>query len=341
MRKYIQESEIKPYKIMAIDDDQGVLDSLKVVLKRNGYELTCYQNPIEGINALKNDKYDVLLLDFIMNELHGDQVVSEIRNFDQQLYIILLTGHKDLAPPLGTLKQLDIQGYCEKSDNLNQLILLVESAIKSVSQMRTINNINEELEEKNKDLEKAYLDTIGIIRQTVEAKDPYTKGHSDRVSKYSVLIGRKLGLDEKELHVLEIGGFFHDIGKIGIPDNILLKEAKLNYEEYEQIKKHPLIGANILIGVKMFEEIIPIVLHHHERFDGKGYPNGLFGENIPYLARIVSVADAYDAMTTKRSYRNALPIEVAIAELKKCSGMQFEPKIVDAFVDIIVDSISE
>ena len=91
----------------------------------------------------------------------------------------------------------------------------------------------------------------------------------------------------------------------------------------------------------MFEEIIPIVLHHHERFDGKGYPNGLFGENIPYLARIVSVADAYDAMTTKRSYRNALPIEVAIAELKKCSGMQFEPKIVDAFVDIIVDSISE
>ena len=127
MRKYMQNVATKPYKIIAVDDDQGILDSLKVVLKRNGYDLTTFQNPIDAIEFLKKESYDLLLLDFIMDELHGDQVVEEIRKFDKNLYILLLTGHKDLAPPLETLKQLEIQGYCEKSDNLDQLLILIES----------------------------------------------------------------------------------------------------------------------------------------------------------------------------------------------------------------------
>lgn len=335
MRKYMQENDTKPYKIMAVDDDPGILDSLKVVLKRSGYDLACYQNPLEAIEVLKNEKFDLLLLDFIMDELHGDQVVAEIRKFDLNLYILLLTGHKDLAPPLETLKQLDIQGYCEKSDNLDQLILLIESALKSVDQMRVINEINEELKGKNEELERAYLDTIGILRQTVEAKDPYTRGHSDRVSAYSVLIGEKLGLNDEDLHTLKIGGLFHDIGKIGIPDSILLKESKLDDEEYSQIKNHPSIGAHILGDVPMFKSIIPIVLHHHERFDGRGYPSQLAGENIPLFARIAAVSDTFDAMTSKRSYRDALSIDIVVAEIEKCSGYQFDPKIANAFLEII------
>ena len=230
-----------------------------------------------------------------MDPLHGDEVVEKIREFDKSLYILLLTGHKDLAPPLETLKRLDIQGYCEKSDNFDQLLLLIQSALKSVDQMHLINQINEELKEKNEELEQAYLDTIGILRQTVEAKDTYTRGHSDRVSAYSVLIGEKLGLDENTLHTLKIGGLFHDIGKIGIPDSILLKESKLDDEEYTQIKNHPSIGAHILGGVPMFKDILPIVLHHHERFDGRGYPSQLAGEDIPLVARIAAVADTFDA----------------------------------------------
>ena len=335
MRKYMQENETKPYKIMAVDDDPGILDSLRVVLRRNGYDLTCYENPVEAIKALEKEHYDLLLLDFIMDELHGDQVVAEIRKFDLNLYILLLTGHKDLAPPLQTLKQLDIQGYCEKSDNLDQLILLIESALKSVDQMRLINDINEELKDKNEELEQAYLDTIGILRQTVEAKDPYTRGHSDRVSAYSVLIGEKLELSEEELHTLKIGGLFHDIGKIGIPDSILLKESKLDDEEYSQIKNHPSIGAHILGDVSMFKDIIPMVLHHHERFDGRGYPSQLKGEDIPLIARIAAVADTFDAMTSKRSYRDALPLDVVIAEIEKCSGAQFDPNIASVFLDIL------
>ena len=335
MRKYMQETEVFPYKIMAVDDDSGILDSLKVVLKRVGYELICYANPVEAIKELKKEHYDLLLLDFIMEPLHGDQVVEEIRSFDSSLYILLLTGHKDLAPPLETLKKLDIQGYCEKSNNFDQLLLLIESGLKSVEQMHIINEINEELKDKNDELEKAYLDTIGILRQTVEAKDPYTRGHSDRVSEYSVLLGQKLGADEDTLHSLKIGGLFHDIGKIGIPDSILLKESKLDDEEYSQIKNHPSIGAHILGDAEIFKEILPIVLHHHERYDGRGYPSQLAGEDIPYMARIAAVVDTFDAMTSKRSYRNALPIDVVKDEIKKCSGTQFDPQMADAFLDIL------
>lgn len=335
MRKYQQETVLYPYKIMAIDDDAGILDSLKVVLNKNGYAIDIYTNPLDAIEVLRKDHYDLLLLDFIMDPLHGDQVVEKIREFDKSLYILLLTGHKDLAPPLETLKKLDIQGYCEKSSDFEQLLLLIQSGLKSVDQMKLINRINDELADKNDELEKSYMDTIGILRQTVEAKDPYTRGHSDRVSEYSVLIGQKLNLDDKTLHTLKIGGLFHDIGKIGIPDSILLKESKLDDDEYSQIRNHPSIGAHILGDVAMFKDIIPIVLHHHEKFDGHGYPSQLKGEDIPYLARIAAVADTFDAMTSKRSYRNALPLDVVKDEIKRCSGTQFDPAIAEVFLDIL------
>lgn len=335
MRKYLQENVTSPYKIMAVDDDSGILDSLKVVLQRSGYGLVCYTNPLEAIEALKKEHFDLLLLDFIMDPLHGDQVVQDIREFDKNLYILLLTGHKDLAPPLETLKKLDIQGYCEKSDSFEQLLLLIQSGLKSVEQMHLISSINEELNEKNEELEKAYLDTIGILRQTVEAKDTYTRGHSDRVSAYSVLIGEKLGLSDKDIHTLKIGGLFHDIGKIGVPDSILLKSSKLSDDEYSQIKNHPSIGAHILGDVPMFQDIIPIVLHHHERFDGNGYPSQLKGSDIPYFARIAAVADTFDAMTSKRSYRDSLPVDVVKDEITRCSGTQFDPDIAKVFLDIL------
>ena len=335
MRKYMQETVAAPYKIMAVDDDTGILDSLKVVLRRSGYELTTFSNPLEAIEALRKEHYDLLLLDFMMDPIHGDQVVAEVRKFDSSIYILLLTGHKDMAPPLQTLRDLDIQGYCEKSNNFDQLLLLIESGLKSVDQMHIISEINEKLKEKNEELKKAYMDTIGILRHTVEAKDPYTRGHSDRVSEFSVLLGKKLGVDEETLRILKIGGLFHDIGKIGIPDSILLKESKLDDYEYSQIKNHPTIGVHILGDVEMFKSIIPVVKHHHERFDGKGYPSQLQGTDIPYVARIAAVADTYDAMTSKRSYRDPLAVEIVMAEIEKCSGTQFDPECAKAWLEIM------
>ena len=335
MRKNMITAESNGYRIIVVDDEQGIVDSLSIFLKRSGYDFTGLTNPLEAIERVRNEHFDMMILDFMMDPIHGDEVVEEIRKFNKDLYILLLTGHKDLAPPLETIKRLEIQGYCEKSDKFDQLLLLIESGIKSIEQMNTIKTINEQLHDKNEELERAYLDTIGILRQTVEAKDPYTRGHSDRVSEYSVLIGKKLGLDEKTLHILKIGGLFHDIGKIGIPDSILLKESKLSDEEYSQIKNHPMIGVHMLGDAAIFTDILPIVKHHHERYDGRGYPSQLVGEDIPYVARIAAVAHTFDAMTSKRSYRDSLPIDVVRSEIERCSGTQFDPNIAKVFLDIM------
>lgn len=335
MRKNMVNHTTNGYKVIVVDDEQGIVDSLSIFLKRSGYDFTGLTNPLDAIERVKSEHFDMMILDFMMDPIHGDEVVEEIRKFNKDLYILLLTGHKDLAPPLETIKRLDIQGYCEKSDKFDQLLLLIESGIKSIEQMNTIKKINTELQDKSEELEKAYLDTIGILRQTVEAKDPYTRGHSDRVSEFSVLIGKKMGLDEETLHILKVGGLFHDIGKIGIPDSILLKESKLSDEEYSQIKNHPTIGAHMLGDATVFKDIIPIVKHHHERFDGKGYPSQLAGENIPFVARIAAVADTFDAMTSKRTYRDALPLSVVKEEIEKCSGTQFDPAIAKVFLDIL------
>ena len=335
MRKNMITAESNGYKIIVVDDEQGIVDSLSIFLKRSGYDFTGLTNPLEAIERVRNEHFDMMILDFMMDPIHGDEVVEEIRKFNKDLYILLLTGHKDLAPPLETIKRLEIQGYCEKSDKFDQLLLLIESGIKSIEQMNTIKTINKQLHDKNEELERAYLDTIGILRQTVEAKDPYTRGHSDRVSEYSVLIGKKLGLDEKTLHILKIGGLFHDIGQIGIPDSILLKESKLSDEEYSQIKNHPMIGVHMLGDAAIFTDILPIVKHHHERYDGRGYPSQLVGDDIPYVARIAAVADTFDAMTSKRSYRDSLPIDVVRAEIERCSGTQFDPNIAKVFLDIM------
>ena len=341
MRHSEQDIQIKPYKIIAVDDESGIIDSLSVFLKRSGYQLTGVTDPLEAIERVKTEHFDLMLLDYIMTPIHGDKVVEEIRKFNETLYILLLTGHKDLAPPLETIRKLSIQGYCEKSDKFDQLLLLIESAIKSIEQMNMIASINLELKKSKEDLERAYLESIEALRFTVEAKDRYTKGHSDRVSEYSVLIGKEIGLSDEELKKLRIGGLFHDIGKIGVPDSILLKTEKLTDEEYSEIKNHPSIGKHILSSASIFSDIIPIVYHHHEKYDGTGYPGKLKGEDIPLLARITAIADTFDAMTSKRSYRNALSLDVAKEEIKRCSGTQFDPKLVEAFIKVYEQKYNE
>ena len=337
----IANDESKKYKIIAVDDEEGIIDSLSVFLERSGYNLVGVTNPVEAIERVKKEHFDLMLLDFIMTPFHGDQVVEEIRKFDKELYILLLTGHKDIAPPLETIKRLEIQGYCEKSDKFDQLLLLIESAVKSIDQMREIKRINNELSETNQKLEKAYMESIETLRYTVEAKDPYTKGHSDRVAQYSVLIAKKMGLSEEEQKTLLIGGLFHDIGKIGVPDTILRKPSKLTDDEYSEIKNHPSIGAHILAPATIFQDIIPIVKHHHERFDGKGYPSQLKGENIPIFARIAAVADTFDAMTSRRTYRGPVELDLVKAEIEKCKGTQFDPQIADIFLDILNNDYKE
>ena len=180
MRKNMVNHESNGYKIIVVDDEQGIVDSLSIFLKRSGYDFTGLTNPLEAIERVKSEHFDMMILDFMMDPIHGDEVVEEIRKFNKDLYILLLTGHKDLAPPLETIKRLEIQGYCEKSDKFDQLLLLIESGIKSIEQMNTIKEINEELHDKNEELEKAYsapyVTVEAMLKEIVSIIDvPYKK----------------------------------------------------------------------------------------------------------------------------------------------------------------------
>jgi putative nucleotidyltransferase with HDIG domain len=182
-------------------------------------------------------------------------------------------------------------------------------------------------------LHESYLDTLKILSASIDARDQYTLGHSQRVSQLSLLIGRKLGLDEAELKDLEIACLFHDIGKIRVPDRILKKEGALDDEEHALMSQHPQHGAEILGLAASLQKFIPAAISHHERYDGQGYPQGLKGEEIPLFAAIVAIADCYDAMTSSRPYRAGLAASVALAEIQRCRGTQFAPKLVDLFIE--------
>jgi putative nucleotidyltransferase with HDIG domain len=182
---------------------------------------------------------------------------------------------------------------------------------------------------------KDKLSIIRALSSTVDAKDHHTAGHSIKVSDYSVKIAEALGLSERDIVDIKYAALLHDIGKIGIPDEIIKKPTKLTPEEFEIVKTHPQIGAKIIKEIESLSAMVPIILHHHERFDGKGYPDGLKGDAIPIGARIVHVTDAYDTMVSARAYRDMLPAELAVSELRKNAGNQFDPKIVEEFITIL------
>ena len=184
-------------------------------------------------------------------------------------------------------------------------------------------------------LEKAYLDTLSALTNAIDAKDSYTRGHSDRVTELSVRLAKEAKLDHAELEKIRLGGVLHDIGKIGIPESILNKPGRLDDQEFEVIKSHPVLGVSILGSVEFLKNVVPVIKHHHERYDGKGYPDKLKGTDIPYLARIVSIADTYDAMTTNRPYRKALTAEESLKEIERCKGTQFDPELADLFIEMI------
>jgi len=219
--------------------------------------------------------------------------------------------------------------YSYEEDDMRRLMLVVDNLAIAMENARLF-----------EELRTANFETMMALAQALETKDVYTRGHSERIVKLGVAVARRLGLPEENRELLKYAAILHDIGKIGIPDSILNKPGRLTDEEYRLVKEHPAIGAEIVKQVKALEPVASIILQHQERWDGKGYPYGMKGEDIPMEARIISVLDAYDAMTSDRSYRKALPVQTAIAELKRCSGTQFDPKVVNAFLaELTLDKI--
>lgn len=195
------------------------------------------------------------------------------------------------------------------------------------------------LEQSYAQLDLSYRNTVMALSNAVDARDKYTAGHSQRVANIATAIGQFMGIDSISSQRLELAALLHDIGKIGIPDEILHKPSKLSEHDFETIKRHPLIGFNILKDINFLDSVLPIILHHHERYDGHGYPIGIKGEAIPFESRIIAVADSYDAMTSDRPYRKGLISDVALKEIQRCAGTQFDPIIVEAFMKINFQSL--
>jgi putative nucleotidyltransferase with HDIG domain len=191
------------------------------------------------------------------------------------------------------------------------------------------------------DVHGLMMGLLHSLTSAVDAKDAYTCGHSERVALLGKTLAQEFGLDDHQVERIYMAGLLHDVGKIGVPEAVLRKPGKLTMEEFEQMKRHPAIGAKILHDVKQIQDIIPGVLHHHERFDGRGYPDGLSGHNIPLMGRIICLADCFDAMTSTRTYRKAMPLEVTLADIRRCSGTQFDPALTEAFLRISPEKLRE
>jgi putative two-component system response regulator len=230
-----------------------------------------------------------------------------------------------------------------KPIDLDLLILSVRNALKKKrlrEEVETYRNQLEKLVEQRTAevqqallvVKKGQLDSVKLLAEMIDAKDPYTRGHSDRVRKLSMRIAMKLGFDGKRLESFVFGTLLHDIGKVGIKDEVLQKQGPLSSEEYQCIKRHPLIGVKIVEGIDFFKDQIPMIRNHHEHYDGSGYPDWLIGEVIPLEARIIAIPDAFDAMTSLRPHRRATPVKDVIAEMERGKGKQFDPNILDIFL---------
>ena len=322
--------------VMIIDDDINLMNAMSLVLKKYNITLTTYTEPLAALQELRErgNKYDVLVINYILPTVKGDDIVRIVREFDKELYIILMSSHKELAPSIDIMRSLDIQASFEKGSNFDHLILLIESGFKYVRQIESIKQMSSKIDHFG-------IEFATAIRNMIGARDKYTGEHSVRVSTYSVMLARALNLNDNDVNLIELAANFHDIGKIGISDSVLLKPRKLTDEEYAAIKLHPVIGENILSTSETFKGCLPIIRHHHERIDGKGYPDGLVGENIPYFARLLAVCDTFDAITSKRVYRERADITSALAELERVKGTQLDEKIVDTFVNLVKNNVEK
>lgn len=329
----------KKDNILVVDDDKM---NLAIVHKMLGirYDVTCVSSGMDAISYLNNNVPDMILLDLHMPEMSGLEVLEKIREQDKlsDIPVVFLTADNDRKTEIDIFKAgaMDfIQKPFVAEVVIQRISRILELYHYQKSLQREVDKKTEELRESNRRVTNVLSQMIMALGSAIDAKDVYTNGHSERVAKYSGEIARRMGKSTQEINDIYYIGLLHDIGKIGIPDYIINKAGKLTEEEYELIKNHPNIGAEILSSITEMPGISFGAHWHHERFDGKGYPDGLAGEDIPEVARIICVADAYDTMTSKRVYRDVLPQKVARDEILKGRGTQFDPVIADYMLEMI------
>ncbi len=332
--------------ILIVDDEEDIREILSETLSSLNFEHLTACDGDEAISILDqhHDTIDAVICDLKMPKVSGDQVIAHGAQHYPLIPIIILTGFAQLDMALDHIR-LGAFDYLTKPFRVKELLLILDRALEfrqlQEEKIAYQNTLEERIEAATQALHNRVVQTVSSFILAIEEKDRYTQGHSKRVAEYSTLMADILNLPKNDRLDLLFAAQLHDIGKIGISEQLLNKPGKLNMVEYETIKTHPHKGVKILEPLDFLGHLLPIIEAHHEWFDGHGYPNGLAGEDIPFLARIIAVCDAFDAMTSARSYRKPLPLKIAIQEIKDGSGNQFDPQTVDAFLRVFEETLAE
>ncbi|MCC6712936.1 MAG: response regulator [Candidatus Dadabacteria bacterium] len=328
-------------KILIVDDEDAIRNLFVEALNELGYDCDVARNGLECLEKFYRVKnFDVVLLDVQMPELNGIETLKKLKSYSPDLSVIMVSASRDIENVRAALKE-GAYDYVFKPFNVIDVDAVIRRALERAALIKANKDYQKNLERKvadqTRELVKLYSGTLEAMILALDLREHETGHHSYRVTEYALNLGRHLELDESQLSVMAKGALLHDIGKIGVPDNILLKPDKLTDEEWGLMKQHAQLGYELLNKIEFLEESSLIVYTHHERYDGKGYPRGLSGADIPLGARIFSVVDALDAMTSKRVYKGAMPFEEAIERIKKASGTQFDPMVVETFVNVPVE----
>jgi len=319
--------------ILVVDDSSAIRRIVSQALSEAGFQVIACENGSQAMKQVLARRPDLILSDIDMPEMNGIEFCKKV-HADPDLAAIpfvMMSSNSDRAI-MRRLLQLGATGYLVKPFNLEQLVITVEKLLSDhfVILLKERERLDAE--------RKMMLASITSLITALEARDPYTRGHSEAVAMIVAEMGAHMNGDPEESETLKIAGQLHDLGKIGVPDSILLKPGRLSDEEFAIIKEHPVIGASILSSIPSIKPLLPVILHHHERFDGKGYPHGLKGERINLWARMTAVADTYHALTSDRPYRRGMSHEKAMSIIEEVRGTQLCPDCVDLFKNLLGDS---
>lgn len=323
-------------RIVVVDDDAIILRGADGILSKAGYKVTCLKSGKMLLDYVKKNPVDMLLLDIRMPEMDGFETLQALREWEREdsrdtTPVIFLTANDDGESETRGLS-LGAMDFIRKPFVPEVLKLRVSNLLELI---RLQNDLHREVEKKTAELESLSVHVVQALAEAIDAKDNYTNGHSTRVAEFSKEIAKRYGYSPERQEEIYMMGLLHDVGKIGIPDEIINKPGRLSDEEFAIIKEHPEKGAKILSSVPEMPKLVTGARWHHERYDGSGYPDGLKGDEIPEEARIIAVADAYDAMTSSRSYREKMPMEKVISELKKGMGTQFDERFAKIMLEMI------
>jgi response regulator RpfG family c-di-GMP phosphodiesterase len=323
--------------ILIVDDDAQVREVLHQIFLSANYRCALASNGKEGLQVFRTAQPPLIVTDLKMPVMDGVALLEGIRREDGDAAVIVLTGAPDVKTAIDSLK-LGAYDFIMKPVNVDELLFAAERALERrqlLIERRAYHALLEQrVEEATRNLQAAYRATLEALGSALDSRDVGTEAHSRRVHGYALATAREYGMPEADIPDLEHGVLLHDIGKIGIPDAILLKPGRLTSEEWETMRRHPEIGKRLIEGIAFLRGAVPIIYCHHEKWDGSGYPRELKGDEIPLGARIFSVVDAFDAMTFDRPYSTAIPFDAAQAEIKRCAGSHFDPAVVEAFLRV-------